>query len=44
MTSQSAVKKEVCEPKYRMRVVGSGKGKGSYKRPKSNQKQWEVSE
>lgn len=38
------VKREVREPKYRQRVVGSGKGKGSYKRPKSNNQQWSKGE
>ena len=33
-------KKEVRTPKYRMRVVGAGKGKGSYKRLKSDNKKW----
>lgn len=28
-------KREVRTPKYRMRVVSAGKGKGSYKRSKS---------
>ena len=34
-------KREVRTPLYKMRVVGSGKGKGSYKRVKSNGQKWE---
>lgn len=33
-------KREVRTPKFKMRVVGAGKGKGSYKRQKSNNQQW----
>lgn len=33
-------KREVRTPKFKMRVVGANKGKGSYKRQKSNTQQW----
>lgn len=33
-------KREVREPKYKMRVVAAGRGKGSYKRPKSDSQKW----
>ena len=33
-------KREVRTTKYKMRIVGAGKGKGSYKRQKSNIHQW----
>lgn len=34
------VKQEVRTPKYKMRIVGANKGKGSYKRQKSNNGKW----
>lgn len=37
-------KREVRSPKYKMRVVGAGRGKGSFKRPKSNNQQWSKGE
>ncbi len=35
----NAVAKDLHTPKYRMRVVGSKKGKGSWKRKEKHQKQ-----
>jgi|PlaIllAssembly_1097288.scaffolds.fasta_scaffold00001_41 stalled ribosome alternative rescue factor ArfA len=37
-------KREVRTPKFKMRVVGAGRGKGSYKRQKSNSQKWSKGE
>lgn len=33
-------KREVRTPKFKMRIVDAGRGKGSYKRQKSNNQKW----
>jgi stalled ribosome alternative rescue factor ArfA len=33
-------KREVRTPKFKMRIVGAGRGKGSYKRQKSDRTQF----